>query len=87
MTTSLASSWVIAVAGFTGLISMWLVLACGLRSDRKSRQSRSVPSERTAPQGRAPDQQSSGADQVPPPPGPAGATIGPQRGVGRERVR
>jgi len=87
MTTSMASSWVIAIGGFTGLISMWLVLACGLRSDRKSRRPRLVPSERTAPQDQPQDHEGSGADQVPMSPGQPGPTIGSQRGVGREKVR
>jgi hypothetical protein len=83
MTTSMASSVVIALGGFTGLISMWLVLAFGLRSDRKSRQSRSAPSGRRAPQ----IQPRTGLDRLDPPPAGAGPTIGAQRGVDRASVR
>jgi hypothetical protein len=77
MTTSIAGNWLIAAGGFTGLIGMWLVLAWGVRSARNvSRPQPSRPVGRTT-------QQDGGIASAPtlPPPGPAAATIAPQRGA------
>ena len=54
MTTSVVGNWAIAVAGFTGLIGMWLFLACGMRSERKTRlqraqRERAAAQDQTAP--------------------------------------
>jgi hypothetical protein len=53
----MAASWVIAVAGFTGLIGMWLALAWGVRSQRNACCPQRALRERAARQDRGTEDQ------------------------------
>lgn len=78
MTTSSAAGWLIAVAGFTGLVGMQLVLVRAVRSERRAWAQRAL---RAAAAAQVHGGEGGGAKPIP---GPGGPLVGPQRAASAE---